>query len=133
MSTGSVQAPTPTITVGTPAGSCSATFPAPLRPNIIVTPPATSTTSGPAPLPTITVFPGAAAATGTTATPFVGQPVAHGVRETTLQLRSYETLLQLRFDEELLALAIFETRLVLRAEESDLDGRDTSTQLVRAL
>jgi hypothetical protein len=65
--------------------------------------------------------------------PFVGQPVAAGVRETTLLLREYLTVLLLRDFPETLTLTTYETRLVLRRGESDLDERDTTSRLVRTL
>lgn len=115
MSTGSVQNHVPSITVGASSGTASATFPAPVIPENFGVPPASATAAGLAPLPRILVTVGVATATARGGTPFVGPPIAGGVRETTLYLRESWTTLR------------------LRESESDLETRDTSGVLVRSL
>jgi hypothetical protein len=95
--------------------------------------PATATAQGSAPTPIVTVLPGSGSATGTSTSPFVGQPVAKGVRFTKLYLRAYGSTLTLRADTGSTLLVTYSTLLVRRELDSDLDGRHTSSRLVRTL
>ena len=119
--------------MGTPAGICTATFPPPVRPNVVISAPGVASASASSPTPRLTVFPGSGSATATAGSPFVGQPVSKGVRFTTLHLRGYGTLLVLRDDLDAGQLVTYSTLLVFRGVESDLDGRHTSSRLVRTL